>query len=205
MGFGDFFSIPGNTGELNEDLDPLDLFGGQANRLATGIQAQLADIGLQLERDLFSQLREDEAPVRGARNQALDFLRGIEQGTSTLPQDPSLDFRRSNALRDIGQNAAARGKFFSGGRLKAEQDALGSLESQDVNSQLSRLLNLAGFETGDLLGSNQLIAANTDSQANQMQNANAIRGARDVGRSNALFSFLNQGSQVAGSAPRFSG
>lgn len=182
---------------LNEALDPLDIFGGQANRLAGQIQGELADIGLALERDFFNQLREDEAPVREVRNQALDRIQRIQRGEATLATDPSLGFRQENVLRDIRASAAAQGKFGSGGRLVAEQDALAQLASQDTGQQVNRLLNLAGFETGDLLSSNQIIASNTDAQANQLQNIGAISQSRDVGRSNALFNVLGQGSQIA--------
>jgi hypothetical protein len=187
-----------STASLNETLDPLDLFGAQAGRQAADIQTQMADMGLQLERDFFNQLREDEAPVRDVRNQALDFLQGIQSGTESLTADPSLGFRTENAVRDIGTSAAAAGKFNSGGRLVAEQDASAQLASQDTGSQINRLLNLSGFETGDLLANNQLIAANTDSQANQMQNLAAIDQSRGVGRSNRLFGGLGQVSQIAG-------
>lgn len=187
-----------STAELNELLDPLDLFGGQANRLASDIQGELADIGLQLERDFFNQLREDEAPVREARNQALGFLQQVQQGEAQLPSDPALPFQQQNALRDIRRAAAARGKFFSGGRLEAEQDALAQLQSRDTSSQLNRLLNLAGFQTQDLLGSNQLIAQNTDAQVNQLQNIGAIRQAGNIGQSNALLNLFDQGAGVFG-------
>ena len=182
---------------FNESIDPLDLFGGQAARQAGEIQTQLADMSLQLERDFFNQLREDEAPVRDVRNKALEFLQGIQSGETSLSADPSLGFRQDNAVRDIGKSFAASGKFNSGGRLVAEQDATSQLASQDTNSQMNRLLSLAGFETGDLLANNQLIAANTDSQANQMQNLAAINQSRDFSQQNQLFNGLGQFGQVA--------
>lgn len=188
-----------DTARMNEILDPLDLFGGQANRLASDIQSQLAQIGLDLERDFFNQLREDEAPVRDVRNQALEQLRLVQTGEAQLPQDPSLGFRQANAQRDIGTASAARGKFFSGGRQVAEQDAFAQLASDDTNRQLSRLLNLSGFETQDLLGSNQLIAQNTDSQGNLQNNLSGINNASKIGQSNALLNVFGQSSQLAGS------
>lgn len=185
--------------DLNEGLDPLDLFGGQANRMAKDIQSQLAAMGLELERDFFQQLREDEAPVREARNAALAALRGLETEEFQLPQDPSLGFQESQALEDINKAAAASGKSLAGGTRMAEQDALAGLRSQSTRNQMNRLLNLAGFQTNDLVGQNSLIAANTDAQANQMQNMNAINNAYNVGQSNAVFNTLGQGARFAGS------
>ena len=183
---------------FNESIDPLDLFGGIANRQAGEIQSELAEIGLQLERDFFNQLRDDEAPVRDVRNQALQFLQGIQDGSTSLQQDPSLGFRQDNAARDIRTAAAATGKFNSGGRLVAEQDARAQLASEDTGSQINRLLNVAGFETGDLLTNNQLIAQNTDARINQGQNIAAINQSSDLGRSNALFNGFGQAAQVGG-------
>lgn len=183
----------------NEFFDPLDLFGGQANRLARDVQRQLAQMGMDLESDFFNQLREDEAPVREARDAALAALRGLEDGSYQLPTDPALAFQERNALQDINKAAAAGGKSLAGGTRMAEQDALGGLRSQSTNQQLNRLLNLAGYQTQDLLGSNQLIAANTDAQANQRQNMSAINNAYRVGQSNAVFDVLGQGARFAGS------
>ena len=187
-----------DTAKLNQILDPLDLFGGQANRLAGDIQEELAGIGLDLERDFFQQLREDEAPVRDVRNAALQFLQQIQTGEAQLPQDPSLPFQIDQGVTDIGQAAAARGKFFSGGRQVAEQDVRAQLTGQDTSQQLNRLLNLSGFETQDLLNSNSLIAQNTDAIANQQSNVNAVNRASRVGQSNQIFNILGQGSQLAG-------
>lgn len=184
---------------LNEGLDPLDLFGGQANRLANDLQSMLAQMGLDLERDFFAQLREDEAPVREARNAALAALQGLEDGSYQLPQDPALRFQERQAMEDISKASAAGGKSLAGGTFEAKQDALASLRSQSTNQQINRLLNVAGYQTKDLLGSNSLIAANTDAQANQMQNLGAIKNAYNIGQSNAIFNTLGQGARFAGS------
>lgn len=187
-----------STARLNEFLDPLDLFGGQANRLAQDIQSQLARMGLDLERNFYNQLREDEAPVREARNAALAALQGLQDGSYQLPVDPSLEFRERQALEDINKAAAAQGKSLAGGTRMAEQDALAGLRSASTQSQLNRLLNLAGYQTDDLFGSNSLISANTNAQANQLQNMNAINQAFSIGQSNAIFNTLGQGARFAG-------
>lgn len=183
----------------NEVADPLDLFGGQASRMAADIQSQLAEMGLTLERDFYNQLREDEAPVREARNAALAALQGLQDGSYQLPEDPALALQERNALTDINKMAAAQGKSLAGGTFEAQQDALGALRSNSTQKQLSRLLNLSGYQTNDLLGSNSLIARNTDSQANQMQNLNAINQSYDIGQSNAVLNVMGQGSRFAGS------
>ncbi len=184
---------------INELLDPLDLFGGQANRQASELQIKLGQMGLDLERDLFGTLREDEAPVRNVRNQALQFLRQLQSGEAQLGQDPSLPFQQQNIMEQIGKSSAAQGKSLAGGTRIAEQDALGALQSQSTNNQMNRLLNIAGFETGDLLQNNSLIAQNTDSQANIMGNMNALNNANRIGQSNGIFNIIGQGSQLAGS------
>ena len=122
---------------INELLDPLDLFGGQANRQASELQIKLGQMGLDLERDLFATLREDEAPVRNVRNQALQFLRQIQSGEAQLGQDPSLPFQQQNIMEQIGKSSSAQGKSLAGGTRIAEQDALAALQSQSTNNQMN--------------------------------------------------------------------
>ena len=183
---------------LNELADPGDLFGYRSSKLSSELKAKLASMGLDLQTDFFSQLREDEAPTRDARNAAIDALRGIGDGTYQFPDDPALAIQQNQAITDIGKASAASGKSFSGGARIAEQDALGALASNSRRNQLDRLLGVAGFQNNSLLDSNQLIGANISSQGNQQQNLNAINQAGGIGKSNAIFNVFNQGSRVAG-------
>lgn len=184
---------------LNQFLDPLDLFGGQAATEAHNLQARLAELGLNLESDFFNQIRDQQAPVRNARDAALQFLRQVQSGESELPADPSLGFQEDNALRDISKISAAQGKSLAGGTRIAEQDALATLKSQSTQNQLNRILNIAGYQTNDLLNGNSLIAQNTDSQANLSSGINSLNNASRIGQSNAIMNLGAQGGRLAGS------
>lgn len=187
-----------DTARLNEILDPLDLFGGQANRLAADVQAQLASLGLDLEKKFYKQLRADEAPVRNARNLAIDFLNRLQRGEATLGTDPRLASQQRELSRNIGQRSAALGKSLSGQRFLDEQQGYAQLESQSTNDRLNRILNLAGFQTRDLVNQNALLEQNTNSLANQSQNVFAARQSGQVGQQNAIFNGLGQAAGAFG-------
>ena len=173
--------------------DPLDLFGGRAQERATDIQATLSSEGLDLQRALFNQLFEDQAPIREARDRAIGLLDNLE-----FSPDPSLDFRREEGLRDIRQQQAALGKLGAGERFVREQDFESRLAGEDLNQALSRILNLAGFSTQDLTQTNPVLQQNIGSQADLMNRLGFIRGNDIVGRSNIRNQAINSGFGLLG-------
>ena len=183
--------------EGNQLLDPLDLFGGQAARQASDIQLQLGDLGLQLQREFFNVLQADQAPVLATRDAAIGQIQGLRQG-GEIPLDPSLQYQIGEQQRQLGTNLAARGKFNSGQRYVGEQDIAAGLTSQNVNQGVNRLLNLAGFQTSDLLNSNALLGQNVNAQAGQMQNQGAIQAAGRIGQLNAFNNLLGNAAGFAG-------
>jgi len=187
-GFGETF---------NQVSDPLDLFGGQASRTASKLQLDLGKLGLQIQQEFFNQLRADTEPVRATRNAAIGAIQGLDRG-GTLPTDPVLGYQIGQAQDKIRAGAAARGKFNSGGRYMAEQDTVAGLTSQDLSANMNRLLNLAGFETSDLINSNQLLQQNVNQQATQMGNLGAIEASGIMGQQNAFSNMLGNAAGFAG-------
>ena len=183
--------------EANQILDPADFFGGQASRQASEIQLALGRLGLGIQQEFFDQLRQDQAPVRTTRDAAIAAIANLDNGGS-LPASPGLEYQQRQAQDNIRAAMAAGGKFNSGGRYAYEQDALSSLASQDQNQSINRLLNLAGFQTGDLINSNQLLQNNVNSQSQQLANQGAVRASGIMGQFNAFNNLLGNASGFAG-------
>lgn len=183
------------TGQLE---DPLDLFGGRAQERATQVETALNREGLQLQRELFDQLMADQAPVISARDEALSLLQMLQGGEFEPFQDPSLDFRRREGLRDIRNAAAAQGKFFAGERFLNEQDLEAGLASDSIGRAINQILNLAGFSTADVASTNPTIASNVGARGGILQNLGGVQARGIIGRANARNQGLNTGATLLG-------
>lgn len=172
------------TNEVADFLDPGDIMGRGASEEAYKIQVRLLREALGLRKGLFKDLRKDAAPVRAARDEVLGMIGGLRDGTHSLALDPSLGYQTDEALKNIRNQAAARGKFNSGGRFMAEQDAIGSLTSQSVNQSMNRLLNSAGFNTSDLTTNNQLLQRGANGVAQDHMGLATAQFNQNINRQN---------------------
>lgn len=165
--------------------------GGSATAAKYGQQAALQ--GLNLQQQQYNSLQRDAAPVQNVRDLALARIGLINNGQYTPMAEPDLAYRQKLANEQISQGAAARGKYDSGGRYMAQQDAMAGLASQSMGNQLSRLGNLAGFATGQDLTQNSLIGNNRSLQGNAYQSGSTQKAAGTIGQSNALSDLLSSG------------
>ena len=200
MSFRDvlFPSLNDFRGNRDSLEDPLDLFGGRAQTEATDLRRRLSDEGLAFQSDLFDQLFSDRAPVLDARNQALGLLGGLQDGSFSPFLDPSLEFRKKEGIRDIRRGAASTGRLNSGQQFIDEQNLSAGLQSEAANNAVQRILNLAGFSTGDLGNQNPILQGNIGTRSGSLYN----RGLGDAGdilnrRSNLNYG-LNAGAGLLG-------
>jgi len=193
MGISDDFSNIFKGAE-----DPLDLFGGKAQDKATKIREMLSREGLDLRRDMFDQLFADQAPVRGARDEAIGLLDQINTGEFNPFLDPSLDFRKREGTKEIRQRLASQGKLGAGQRFLEEQDLSAGLASEGVNDAVTRVLNLAGFTTEDLSGTNPVLQRNVGGQSQSLLNLGDIRQDELIGNRNQTNQMLNTGGSLLG-------
>lgn len=177
-----FSDFDGTGGTFNRLADPLDLFGGRANKQASDVQSALAAEALALQKEFADLLQKDAAPVRNTRDLAIGALRN----GSPLQLDPSLGFQRNELVNRLNRGAVASGKFNSGQRLQQTQDLDASLASNATRQAQNRLLNIAGFNTRDLSNQNSLLQRNFDQQGNQIQFQGDLSTARRVGQINNL-------------------
>lgn len=168
------------------------LFGGGAEA-ATDLQMAAAMQGLKQQQNQFGAIQRDAAPIQNVRDLALARIGLINAGQYTPQAEPGLDYRQNLARQQIASGSAARGKYDSGGRYMAEQDAMAGLASQGVNNQLSRLGQLAGFGMNQDAYQNSLIGNNRALQGNAYMTGGDVRAAGTIGQSNALSDLLHGG------------
>ena len=168
-----------------------DLFLGGAAEKAAQYQQNAALQGLNLQKQGYQALQRDAAPVNNVRDLALARIGLVNQGGYMPEQTPGVQYQRDLANQQIAAGAAARGKYDSGQRYMAQQDAQAGLVSQDVGNQLSRLGQLAGFGVGQNLNYNSLIGGNRNLQGAAMQEYGTQGAAGTIGQSNALSGLFN--------------
>jgi hypothetical protein len=139
------------------------LFG--ANKQASAAQnaanttAAATDQATQLQREMFQQQQQNQAPWLRAGEQALNKLIPMTDytkfGMDQFTQDPGYAFRLSEGQKALDRSAAARGGLISGSALKAAArygQEMGSQEYQNAfnryqterNAMLNPLQSLAG-------------------------------------------------------------
>lgn len=184
--------------DVADFLDPGDIFGREASDVAGQIQQRLMEEALRLRQELFGEMRQTQEPVRAARDEALSMIQGLRTGEFQLPQDPTVPFQQEEVQRAIKNQAAARGKFGSGGRFMTEQDAAAQIASQDINRNINRLLNMAGFSTGDLSSSNALLTGAAGGLGATQMGVNQAGINASLMRQNANNQMFNTGFGLAG-------
>jgi hypothetical protein len=188
------------------------LLGAAASRSASKTQASAAGQASDVQRGVFEQIREDQAPYRQAGYNALAELQrtagnapgAFRFGAGDYQADPGYAFRLAEGQKALDRQAAARGGLISGGALRAAQRFGQDLGSQEYQSAYNRALT--GYNA-DVARENQLYnrqaalagigqtATNLVGQAGQnyatsagnlMTGAGAAQAAGQVGMANAL-------------------
>jgi len=181
-GVGDFFEDVGPglvTGYLNDQS-----VGDATDANLSGIQLAIDEQARQ-----YDQTREDFEPWRNIGGQAINTLGsaygygpdGESLGTDTpdysaFYKSPDYEFRRSEGLRDIGNQFSARGTSLSGNALRTLNQYNSDLAAGGFNDWKGTQLDLAGLgnsatSTGAQLG--QYAANNTGNLLNQAGNQRA--------------------------------
>lgn len=143
--------------------------------------------------------RRDLAPYQQNTSPAARGATGTSgrSPTDIIRETPGYEFRRSEGLRNIQRNAAARGILGSGGTLKALQRYGDGLASSEYDAYANRLAALAGVgqtATGSTAaaGAN---ASNTISNAYGTNAANIANAATNAGNATAA-GYANVGSSI---------
>jgi hypothetical protein len=190
------------------------LIGGamasNAQGKAAKAQQQSASDQLALQKEMFNKQIELQAPFRQAgltaENRLLDVL-GLSGNKSAagygsanqnftpsnLTTDPGYQFRLSEGLKALDQQAAARGGLISGNALKASQNYGQNAASQEYQNAYNR------YQTNraNLLNPLQSLAGGAQSSANTIGNAaqnyaNTGTGSLQYGGNAAASGYLGQ-------------
>lgn len=171
-----------------------------ATRAAANIAAQSAANATQLQREMFQQQQQNQAPWLAAGQTALNALTPLATnyqkfGMDQFKADPGYGFRLQEGLKQLGHQAGARGGLISGQTLKGLQDYAQNSASNEYtnafnryqterNAQLNPLQSLAGVGQTAV---NQLGAASQ----NYATNAGNIGMTGGANQANAM---LTQGN-----------
>jgi hypothetical protein len=137
------------------------LFGSRSASKAADVQAGAADRAAELQREMFQQTREDQAPYRQVGYNALANLQrtagnvpaAFKFGDYEFKADPGYGFRLSEGQKALDRQAAARGGLISGGALKAATRFGQDMGSQEFGNAYNRALT--GYNA-DVARENQL-------------------------------------------------
>jgi hypothetical protein len=141
------------------------LFGAnkqaKAAESAAASTAAATDEATKLQREMYQQTREDQAPYREAGYNALaemqrtarDVPGAFKFGMTDFTADPGYGFRFSEGQKALDRQAAARGGLISGGALKAATRFGQEMGSQEFGNAFNRALT--SYNTG-VASENQL-------------------------------------------------
>jgi len=133
----------------------------KAAQSAAAATAAATDEATQLQREMYQQTREDQAPYREAGYNALAQMQrtagnvpgAFKFGAGDYQADPGYAFRLSEGQKALDRQAAARGGLISGGALKAAQRYGQEMGSQEFGNAFNRALT--SYNTG-VASENQL-------------------------------------------------
>lgn len=216
------------------------IYGANASKDASQAQVAAANRAMDLQNQQFLFQQAQQEPFRQAgltgQNRLMQLLgltpqaagtSGADYGkygrdfsTQDFQQDPGYQFRLSEGLKALDQQAAARGGLISGAALKASQrygqnaasdEYQNAFNRYQVNrsNQLNPLQALAGQAQSatNTLGQASQNYANQGSNA--LENAGNARASGYVGQANALTNALGgalgyyQNQQLVNSLPRY--
>jgi Sec-independent protein translocase protein TatA len=181
------------------------LFGASkqasAAKDAAATTAAATDQATQLQREMYQQTREDQAPYRAAGTNALAEMQrtagnvpgAFKFGMGEFNADPGYGFRLAEGQKALDRSAAARGGLISGGALKAATRYGQDMGSQEYQNAFNRALT--GYNTGvaseNQLYNRQAAMAGIGQTAANFTNAAGQNYGTNVG--NAL---VNQGANA---------
>ena len=161
-----------------------DIFAAKTSADAAGysarLQADTANRATELQNEQYQQARADNAPLLGARNDALSQIQNLLKNPQGITNDPGYQFGMDQGTRAINSGAAARGMTYSGAAGKALTRFGNDYAGTKLDASYNRLSNLAGMGQ---------VGANNNQQAgmNYANNAgNNMLGAANAGGAAAM-------------------
>lgn len=175
-GLGDFFSGNGSASDYARAAQTL------AGLYTTNRATDAAQQGAADQNALIREAMAKNQPLIDTRNNALVQINGLMADPSSITKDPGYQFGLNQGQRQIDNQAAARGGYYSGQQLKASQQFGQDYAGTKLDQTYNRLLGAAGL--GQQGGT-----ANTNLSLNLGQNAATqgnIRGSGYIGMGNTL-------------------
>jgi len=185
------------------------LFGASkqasAAKSAAATTAAATDQATQLQREMYQQTREDQAPYRTAGYNALAEMQrtagnvpgAFQFGMDQFQQDPGYAFRLSEGQKALDRSAAARGGLISGGALKAATRFGQDMGSQEYQNAFNRALT--GYNTG-VASENQLYNRQAALSGIGQTATNLVGTAGQNYSSNVGNALINQGANAGNAA-----
>lgn len=185
------------------------LFGASkqasAAKSAAATTAAATDQATQLQREMFQQTREDQAPWRQA---GVNALAEMQRTAGNVPaafsftnqqmyQDPGYAFRLSEGQKALDRQAAARGGLISGGALKAAGRYGQDMASQEYQNAFNRAFT--GYGT-DVARENQLYNRQASLAGIGQTSTNLVNQAGQNYASNVGNALMNQGANAGNAA-----
>ena len=183
--------------------------GSSGAKKAAKEQAKAIRYAAKLQKQMYDQSREDQAPWRIAGQGAVNSLwQKIQKGPGDFYEDPGYQFRRTEGEKSLTRNAAARGSVLSGSQLKGIERYNQDYASNEYNNFLARYYqslnpyqslaglgqtgvanqNAVGVQYANMMGNTAMqggnaAAAGYINQANAWMNGiqNAVAGAASMG------------------------
>ena len=159
------------------------------------------DQATQLQREMYQQTREDQAPYRQAGYNALAEMQrtagnvpgAFKFGAGDYQADPGYAFRLSEGQKALDRQAAARGGLISGGALKAATRYGQDMGSQEFGNAFNRALT--SYNTG-VASENQLYNRQAALSGIGQTATNLVGAAGQNYGTNVGNALMNQGANV---------
>ena len=176
------------------------VMGSNAAKSAANTQAAAADRATQLQREQYTQTREDQMPWMQAGQRALGKLETAADytpfGMDQFKADPGYAFRLKEGQKALDSQAAARGGLISGNALRAATAYGQEMGSQEYTNAFSRyqterasklapLQSLAGVGQTTAANLGAAGATNANTVGNYLTGGAAANAAGQVGAANA--------------------
>lgn len=185
----DFFSGNGN---MNDYLRAgQGLYGLYTQNKAADAAQQGNQQQMNLLTRMYDQNRADNQPLLDMRNSVLPKIQGLINNPSSITQDPGYQFGLNQGQRQIENQQAARGGYYSGQQLKASQKFGQDYAGTKLDQSLNRLMGVA---TGSQVGAqnNQQNSNNFGmSGGNALQQGGNIRAGGYLGQQATVNNGIN--------------
>jgi len=161
----------------------LGLYG---NQRAIGAAQDATNQANQTAQSIYNQQRQDNMPLMQTRDSALGKINALLANPSSVTQEPGYQFGLEQGQKQLDNNAAATGAYYSGGQQKAAARYNQDYASTKFDQSLNRLTNLAGMgQVGANNNGNALASYGQQTSQNALNMGN-FRGSGYAGSANGI-------------------